>query len=147
MGHKIENELRAIVIFPSYWSIYLSVSSVWMYMTADKIHSRCVPECINNLWFVLFVIPLLQLRSSNRSCYHLHWEFINRTSEWPEATGGVWVRPVDITAFIYSLLCLCLGDGNSKISSVYINNTHGMDDDDFYDRNLALFEVRNHCLL
>uniref|UniRef100_A0A3B5AFE5 Solute carrier family 12 member 6 n=1 Tax=Stegastes partitus TaxID=144197 RepID=A0A3B5AFE5_9TELE len=35
---------------------------------------------------------------------------------------------------------LCLGDGNSKISSVYINNTHGVDDDDFYDRNLALFE-------
>lgn len=32
------------------------------------------------------------------------------------------------------------GDGNSKISSVYINNTHGLDDDDFYDRNLALFE-------
>ncbi|XP_029382277.1 solute carrier family 12 member 6 isoform X3 [Echeneis naucrates] len=35
-----------------------------------------------------------------------------------------------------TLLC----DGNSKISSVYINNSHGMDDDDFYDRNLALFE-------
>ncbi|XP_067117383.1 solute carrier family 12 member 6-like [Osmerus mordax] len=32
------------------------------------------------------------------------------------------------------------GDGNSKVSSVYINNTHGVDDDDFYDRNLALFE-------
>ncbi|KAM9718246.1 solute carrier family 12 member 6 isoform 2-T3 [Menidia menidia] len=32
------------------------------------------------------------------------------------------------------------GDGNSKMSSVYINNSHGMDDDDFYDRNLALFE-------
>lgn len=32
------------------------------------------------------------------------------------------------------------GDGNSKLSSVYINNTHGLDDDDFYDRNLALFE-------
>ncbi|KAF6730632.1 Solute carrier family 12 member 6 [Oryzias melastigma] len=32
------------------------------------------------------------------------------------------------------------GDGHSKISNVYINNTHGMDDDDFYDRNLALFE-------
>ncbi|XP_056884270.1 solute carrier family 12 member 6-like isoform X1 [Takifugu flavidus] len=32
------------------------------------------------------------------------------------------------------------GEGNSKISSVYINNTHGVDDDDFYDRNLALFE-------
>ncbi|XP_051800096.1 solute carrier family 12 member 6-like isoform X1 [Acanthochromis polyacanthus] len=32
------------------------------------------------------------------------------------------------------------GEGNSKISSVYINNAHGVDDDDFYDRNLALFE-------
>ncbi|KAJ3585308.1 hypothetical protein NHX12_014029 [Muraenolepis orangiensis] len=31
-------------------------------------------------------------------------------------------------------------DGNSKISSVYINNSHAGDDDDFYDRNLALFE-------
>ncbi|XP_007561755.1 PREDICTED: solute carrier family 12 member 6 isoform X6 [Poecilia mexicana] len=32
------------------------------------------------------------------------------------------------------------GEGNSKISSVYINNSHGMDDDEFFDRNLALFE-------
>ncbi|XP_051917386.1 solute carrier family 12 member 6-like isoform X2 [Hippocampus zosterae] len=32
------------------------------------------------------------------------------------------------------------GHGNSKMSSVYINNSHGVDDDDFYDRNLALFE-------
>ncbi|XP_026990733.1 solute carrier family 12 member 6-like isoform X1 [Tachysurus fulvidraco] len=31
-------------------------------------------------------------------------------------------------------------DGNSKISNVYINNSHNVDDDDFYDRNLALFE-------
>ncbi|XP_056156729.1 solute carrier family 12 member 6-like isoform X2 [Lampris incognitus] len=31
-------------------------------------------------------------------------------------------------------------EGNAKISSVYINNAHGVDDDDFYDRNLALFE-------
>ncbi|MCI4394884.1 hypothetical protein PGIGA_G00174000 [Pangasianodon gigas] len=31
-------------------------------------------------------------------------------------------------------------DGNSKISNVYINNSHTVDDDDFYDRNLALFE-------
>uniref|UniRef100_A0A8C3ABA5 Solute carrier family 12 member 6 n=1 Tax=Cyclopterus lumpus TaxID=8103 RepID=A0A8C3ABA5_CYCLU len=37
-------------------------------------------------------------------------------------------------------LSRCPGDGNSKISSVYINNSHGLDDDDFYDRNLALFE-------
>ncbi|XP_073763941.1 solute carrier family 12 member 6 isoform X1 [Danio rerio] len=32
------------------------------------------------------------------------------------------------------------GDGGVKLSSVYINNSHAMDDDDFYDRNLALFE-------
>lgn len=44
-------------------------------------------------------------------------------------------------------LFLCLGDGNSKISSVYINNTHGLDDDDFYDRNLALFEVQNAIII
>uniref|UniRef100_H3C216 Solute carrier family 12 member 6 n=1 Tax=Tetraodon nigroviridis TaxID=99883 RepID=H3C216_TETNG len=37
-------------------------------------------------------------------------------------------------------LVLFPGEGNSKISSVYINNAHGVDDDDFYDRNLALFE-------
>uniref|UniRef100_A0A673I1H8 Solute carrier family 12 member 6-like n=1 Tax=Sinocyclocheilus rhinocerous TaxID=307959 RepID=A0A673I1H8_9TELE len=32
------------------------------------------------------------------------------------------------------------GDGGVKLSSVYINNSHAIDDDDFYDRNLALFE-------
>lgn len=49
-----------------------------------------------------------------------------------------------LPVFLYSsFLSLFLGDGNSKISSVYINNTHGVDDDDFYDRNLALFEVRS----
>uniref|UniRef100_A0A6Q2XER6 Uncharacterized protein n=1 Tax=Esox lucius TaxID=8010 RepID=A0A6Q2XER6_ESOLU len=31
--------------------------------------------------------------------------------------------------------------GDASITAVvYINNTHGMDDDDFYDKNLALFE-------
>uniref|UniRef100_A0A8C4ZWA0 Solute carrier family 12 member 6 n=1 Tax=Gadus morhua TaxID=8049 RepID=A0A8C4ZWA0_GADMO len=38
------------------------------------------------------------------------------------------------------VLRLRAGDGNSKMSSVYINNSHAVDDDDFYDRNLALFE-------
>ncbi|TRY65511.1 hypothetical protein DNTS_021733 [Danionella cerebrum] len=33
-----------------------------------------------------------------------------------------------------------LQSGEAKASSVYINNSHGGDDDDFYDRNLALFE-------
>ncbi|XP_059361739.1 solute carrier family 12 member 6-like isoform X1 [Carassius carassius] len=32
------------------------------------------------------------------------------------------------------------GDGGVKLSSAYINNSHAIDDDDFYDRNLALFE-------
>lgn len=36
-----------------------------------------------------------------------------------------------------------LGEGNSKTSSVYINSNHQVDDDDFYDKNLALFEVQN----
>uniref|UniRef100_A0A8C8LUY5 Solute carrier family 12 member 6 n=1 Tax=Oncorhynchus tshawytscha TaxID=74940 RepID=A0A8C8LUY5_ONCTS len=40
-------------------------------------------------------------------------------------------------------LSVCVGDGNAKMSNVYINNSHGVDDDDFYDRNLALFEVRS----
>jgi len=39
-------------------------------------------------------------------------------------------------------VCVCVsGDGGEKLSSVYINNSHAIDDDDFYDRNLALFEV------
>uniref|UniRef100_A0A668VY73 Solute carrier family 12 member 6 n=1 Tax=Oreochromis aureus TaxID=47969 RepID=A0A668VY73_OREAU len=33
-----------------------------------------------------------------------------------------------------------LSEGNSKTSSVYINSNHQVDDDDFYDKNLALFE-------
>ncbi|XP_032439995.1 solute carrier family 12 member 6 isoform X2 [Xiphophorus hellerii] len=33
-----------------------------------------------------------------------------------------------------------IDQGEGKISSVYINNSHGMDDDEFFDRNLALFE-------
>ncbi|MBN3308600.1 S12A6 protein, partial [Amia calva] len=32
------------------------------------------------------------------------------------------------------------GDGHMKLSSVYMNNSHAIDDDDFFDRNLALFE-------
>ncbi len=39
-------------------------------------------------------------------------------------------------------MCVCVsGDGDEKLSGVYINNSHAIDDDDFYDRNLALFEV------
>uniref|UniRef100_A0A8C7DK72 Solute carrier family 12 member 6 n=1 Tax=Oncorhynchus kisutch TaxID=8019 RepID=A0A8C7DK72_ONCKI len=41
---------------------------------------------------------------------------------------------------LFVSVCVCVGDGNAKMSNVYINNSHGVDDDDFYDRNLALFE-------
>uniref|UniRef100_A0A8C3AB37 Solute carrier family 12 member 6 n=1 Tax=Cyclopterus lumpus TaxID=8103 RepID=A0A8C3AB37_CYCLU len=65
-------------------------------------------------------------------------ESVNRSEPPSEASGGPGATaggaetPDDSNAE--------QGDGNSKISSVYINNSHGLDDDDFYDRNLALFE-------
>ncbi|KAK9524958.1 hypothetical protein VZT92_017314 [Zoarces viviparus] len=59
-------------------------------------------------------------------------ESVNRSDPLSEATAGGAETPDHSNAD--------QGDGNSKISSVYINNTHGGDDDDFYDRNLALFE-------
>uniref|UniRef100_A0A4W5MVB3 Solute carrier family 12 member 6 n=1 Tax=Hucho hucho TaxID=62062 RepID=A0A4W5MVB3_9TELE len=47
---------------------------------------------------------------------------------------------VSVSVSLSLSLSLCVGDGNAKMSNVYINNSHGVDDDDFYDRNLALFE-------
>uniref|UniRef100_A0A671XK66 Solute carrier family 12 member 6 n=1 Tax=Sparus aurata TaxID=8175 RepID=A0A671XK66_SPAAU len=77
-------------------------------------------------------------------------ESVNRSDPLSEVSGGgtagggglgnVSSKDVFPLSFNSLSLSLCPGDGNSKISSVYINNTHGVDDDDFYDRNLALFE-------
>ncbi|XP_070848797.1 solute carrier family 12 member 6-like isoform X2 [Chaetodon trifascialis] len=64
-------------------------------------------------------------------------ESVNRSDPLSEASGGVTTGGGADTPEHSSV---DQGDGNSKISSVYINNTHGVDDDDFYDRNLALFE-------
>ncbi|XP_027143656.1 solute carrier family 12 member 6 isoform X5 [Larimichthys crocea] len=64
-------------------------------------------------------------------------ESVNRSDPLSEASGGITTVGGADTPDHSSV---DHGDGNSKISSVYINNTHGMDDDDFYDRNLALFE-------
>ncbi|XP_065806980.1 solute carrier family 12 member 6 [Labrus bergylta] len=61
-------------------------------------------------------------------------ESVNRSDPLSEASGGGGGADTPEHSSIEQ------GDGNSKISSVYINNTHGVDDDDFYDRNLALFE-------
>ncbi|XP_068163763.1 solute carrier family 12 member 6-like isoform X2 [Antennarius striatus] len=64
-------------------------------------------------------------------------ESVNRSDPLSEVSGGATPGGGTETPDHSSLE---QGDGNSKISSVYINNTHGVDDDDFYDRNLALFE-------
>ncbi|KAM4612103.1 solute carrier family 12 member 6 [Polymixia lowei] len=86
--------------------------------------------------------PDLSSRSSGRVRFGSR-ESVNRSDPLSEGSGGVatsaapggggGVETPDCSNTEQ-------GDGNSKISSVYINNAHGLDDDDFYDRNLALFE-------
>ncbi|XP_042367808.1 solute carrier family 12 member 6-like isoform X2 [Plectropomus leopardus] len=65
-------------------------------------------------------------------------ESVNRSDPLSEASGALTTTAGGADTPDHSNVEQ--GDGNSKISSVYINNTHGVDDDDFYDRNLALFE-------
>ncbi|XP_077961562.1 solute carrier family 12 member 6 isoform X2 [Gasterosteus aculeatus] len=65
-------------------------------------------------------------------------ESVNRSDPLSEAWGGPATTAGGAQTPDHS--SVEQGDGNSKISSVYINNTHGGDDDDFYDKNLALFE-------
>uniref|UniRef100_A0A8D3CGE4 Solute carrier family 12 member 6 n=1 Tax=Scophthalmus maximus TaxID=52904 RepID=A0A8D3CGE4_SCOMX len=60
-------------------------------------------------------------------------ESVNRSDPLSDASGGAGTETPDHSSVEQ-------GDGNSKISSVYINNSHCLDDDDFYDKNLALFE-------
>ncbi|XP_075884078.1 solute carrier family 12 member 6 isoform X2 [Nelusetta ayraudi] len=79
--------------------------------------------------------PDISSRSGARVCFGSK-ESINRSDPLTEASAGT-AAGAGGTPDHSSME---QGDGNSKISSVYINNTHGMDDDDFYDRNLALFE-------
>ncbi|XP_041925093.1 solute carrier family 12 member 4-like isoform X2 [Alosa sapidissima] len=72
---------------------------------------------------------------SLRSCSRVHFgsrESISRSE--PHSEGASLGLPGNETPDCNS------EQGDGKISSVYINNSHGMDDDDFYDRNLALFE-------
>uniref|UniRef100_A0A673BQK8 Solute carrier family 12 member 6-like n=1 Tax=Sphaeramia orbicularis TaxID=375764 RepID=A0A673BQK8_9TELE len=69
-------------------------------------------------------------------------ESVNRSDPLSEVSGGVTTTGATAGggAETPDHSYVEQGEGNSKISSVYINNTHGVDDDDFYDRNLALFE-------
>ncbi|XP_062373287.1 solute carrier family 12 member 6-like [Sardina pilchardus] len=72
---------------------------------------------------------------SLRSCSRVHFgsrDSISRSE--PHSEGASLGLPGNETPDCNS------EQGDGKISSVYINNSHGMDDDDFYDRNLALFE-------
>ncbi|XP_028993291.1 solute carrier family 12 member 6-like isoform X1 [Betta splendens] len=79
--------------------------------------------------------PDMSSRSGARVCFGSR-ESVNRSDPLSEGSGAVTAAGGETPDYSNT----DPGDGNSKISSVYINNTHGMDDDDFYDRNLALFE-------
>ncbi|XP_047241620.1 solute carrier family 12 member 6-like isoform X1 [Girardinichthys multiradiatus] len=82
---------------------------------------------------------------SSRPSAHVRFgsrESVNRSEPVSEGSGGVTTATLGGAGGndTPDYCSVDQGDGNSKISSVYINNSHGMDDDDFYDRNLALFE-------
>ncbi|KAF7653555.1 hypothetical protein LDENG_00081430 [Lucifuga dentata] len=83
--------------------------------------------------------PDISSRSSARVRFSSR-ESVNRSEPPSEGSGGVVTAGGGGGAETPDRSNTEQGDGNSKISSVYINNTHGVDDDDFYDRNLALFE-------
>uniref|UniRef100_A0A3B1JY62 Solute carrier family 12 member 6 n=1 Tax=Astyanax mexicanus TaxID=7994 RepID=A0A3B1JY62_ASTMX len=80
--------------------------------------------------------PDLSLRSSARVRFGSR-ESVNRSEPPSEVSGAASITAgLDTPDRSHSEH----GDGNAKISNVYINNSHTVDDDDFYDRNLALFE-------
>ncbi|XP_030018085.1 solute carrier family 12 member 6 isoform X3 [Sphaeramia orbicularis] len=85
--------------------------------------------------------PDMSSRSSARVRFGSR-ESVNRSDPLSEVSGGVTTTGATAGggAETPDHSYVEQGEGNSKISSVYINNTHGVDDDDFYDRNLALFE-------
>uniref|UniRef100_A0A8C7PZR0 Solute carrier family 12 member 6 n=1 Tax=Oncorhynchus mykiss TaxID=8022 RepID=A0A8C7PZR0_ONCMY len=82
--------------------------------------------------------PDISSRSSGRG--HVRFgsrESVNRSEPLSEGSGGLTTTGENETP---DRTNTDQGDGNAKMSNVYINNSHGVDDDDFYDRNLALFE-------
>uniref|UniRef100_A0A673W5B2 Solute carrier family 12 member 6 n=1 Tax=Salmo trutta TaxID=8032 RepID=A0A673W5B2_SALTR len=87
--------------------------------------------------------PDISSRSSGRG--HVRFgsrESVNRSEPLSEGSGGLTTTGDNETPDRTNTEQgdMSLRDGNSKMSNVYINNSHGVDDDDFYDRNLALFE-------
>ncbi|XP_067257049.1 solute carrier family 12 member 6-like isoform X1 [Chanodichthys erythropterus] len=79
--------------------------------------------------------PDVSSRSSARVRFGSR-ESVNRSEPYSEASGGFTTSAGGDTPDRSNLEH---GDG-VKLSNVYINNSHAIDDDDFYDRNLALFE-------
>ncbi|XP_061525662.1 solute carrier family 12 member 6-like isoform X4 [Phycodurus eques] len=80
---------------------------------------------------------------SSRSGTHVRFgsrESVNRSEPPSDTSGGVTAPAGGGGTETPDYSNMEQGDGNSKLSSVYINNSHGADDDDLYDRNLALFE-------
>ncbi|KAJ8366312.1 hypothetical protein AAFF_G00362780 [Aldrovandia affinis] len=67
-------------------------------------------------------------------------ESVSRSEPLSEASGAVTTSAGTAGAETPDRSQTEQGDGHAKLSNVYINNSHGVDDDDFYDRNLALFE-------
>lgn len=84
--------------------------------------------------------PDISLRSGSR--VHFESEGANRSDPISEASGGVTTTSATGGggADTPDHSSIDQGEGNSKASSVYINSNHQVDDDDFYDKNLALFE-------
>uniref|UniRef100_A0A8C9SNH5 Solute carrier family 12 member 6 n=1 Tax=Scleropages formosus TaxID=113540 RepID=A0A8C9SNH5_SCLFO len=82
--------------------------------------------------------PDISSRSSGRVRFGSR-ESVNR-SEPPSEASGALTTSAGTTGADTPDRSNVEQDGHGKLSGVYINNTHGVDDDDFYDRNLALFE-------
>ncbi|XP_051501609.1 solute carrier family 12 member 6-like isoform X2 [Myxocyprinus asiaticus] len=80
--------------------------------------------------------PDISSRSSGRDRFGSR-ESVNRSEPYSETSGGIATSTAGDTPDRSNMEH---GDGSVKLSSVYINNSHALDDDDFYDRNLALFE-------
>ncbi|KAJ8261569.1 hypothetical protein GJAV_G00155830 [Gymnothorax javanicus] len=83
--------------------------------------------------------PDVSSRSSGRVRFGSR-ESVNRSEPLSEASGGVTTGADTTGAATPERSTTEQGDARAKLTSAYINNSHGVDDDDFYDRNLALFE-------
>uniref|UniRef100_A0A669D4T4 Solute carrier family 12 member 6 n=1 Tax=Oreochromis niloticus TaxID=8128 RepID=A0A669D4T4_ORENI len=82
--------------------------------------------------------PDISLRSGSRVRFES--DSANRSDPLSEVSGGVTSTSAGGGTDTPDHSSIDQGEGNSKTSSVYINSNHQVDDDDFYDKNLALFE-------